>query len=153
MTEKQELPKHGGPNSFKEAWRGLRKRKDTVHRRNQQIKNLKSEIEKLRNTCHGFKLRKEIARLEAENEKLTKTIEERGYAFQETVNHQLKEIESLKAERDCLVTLLEKLANASPSDIVNSSLKNLKNPFTAIAVAQGILAQFRLALSDAGGGK
>lgn len=34
------LPKHGGPNSFKEAWVGLRNRKATVNKRNLQIRDL-----------------------------------------------------------------------------------------------------------------
>jgi hypothetical protein len=53
-----EIPKHGGgPQSFSDAARGLRKRKDKIRQRNKQINSLKGD----------FALAKaEVTRLKAE---------------------------------------------------------------------------------------
>lgn len=45
-------PIKGGPQSYDDAWRGLKRRKDQITRRNNQIKDLKEYISKLK-TRHG----------------------------------------------------------------------------------------------------
>lgn len=71
------LPKHGGPNSFDEAWQGLRKRKGTIKRRNQQIKDLKAEIKNLREINLRYFRREKVndVLLDATKEALKMTVE------------------------------------------------------------------------------
>lgn len=50
MTQSKEhtpLPKHGGPNDWQEARRGLIRRKKKLNQRNQQIRDLKFRNERL----------------------------------------------------------------------------------------------------------
>jgi chromosome segregation ATPase len=66
--ESVEPSKHGGPNDWQEARRGLIRRKKKINQRNQQVRGLKGEL-----TAQREKFEKRIEELEKAGDELSKS--------------------------------------------------------------------------------